>query len=186
VTAEFIREAAKRAIDAGYTFYSHTRGRQELRDTLKAYLDRLYGSTSIPTASRSPAPRCWALPYRPRWPSQPAPCPHRRACLAQHRERIPCHGRRGGIRAPAPVRSRLDRGCLRHRRGRQAEHRSIFVNSPCNPTGWVMQPHAQRELLEFCREREILLIADEVYHATSTMAKWAPSSSPASPGTMTQ
>ena len=42
VTAEFIREAAKRAIDEGYTFYAHTRGRAELRDAIKAYLDRVY------------------------------------------------------------------------------------------------------------------------------------------------
>ena len=43
VTPEFIRDAAKEALDAGYTFYAHTRGRQELRDAIKRYLDRLYG-----------------------------------------------------------------------------------------------------------------------------------------------
>ena len=35
VTDEFIREAAKEALDAGDTFYAHTRGRQALRDALK-------------------------------------------------------------------------------------------------------------------------------------------------------
>jgi len=42
--------------------------------------------------------------------------------------------------------------------------RALFVNSPCNPTGWVMSPEQQAELLEICRERNVLLIADEVYH----------------------
>jgi aspartate/methionine/tyrosine aminotransferase len=42
--------------------------------------------------------------------------------------------------------------------------RLIFVNSPCNPTGWVMPVEEQRALLAFCRERQILLVADEVYH----------------------
>ena len=43
VTEGFIRDAAKRALDDGDTFYTHTRGRQDLRDALKRYLDALYG-----------------------------------------------------------------------------------------------------------------------------------------------
>ena len=43
VTDAFIREAAKAALDAGDTFYAHTRGKQALRDALKRYLDGLYG-----------------------------------------------------------------------------------------------------------------------------------------------
>ena len=43
VTDEFIRDAAKEALDAGDTFYTHTRGKQALRDALKRYLDALYG-----------------------------------------------------------------------------------------------------------------------------------------------
>ena len=42
-TPAFIRDAAKAALDAGETFYSHTRGRPELRNALKRYLDDLYG-----------------------------------------------------------------------------------------------------------------------------------------------
>ena len=53
--------------------------------------------------------------------------------------------------------------------------RSLFLNSPCNPTGWVMQPEQQAELLEICRERNILLIADEVYHRTVYEGDAAPS-----------
>jgi aspartate/methionine/tyrosine aminotransferase len=53
--------------------------------------------------------------------------------------------------------------------------RSIFVNTPCNPTGWVMLREQQLELLAVCREREILLIADEVYHRNVFDADAAPS-----------
>jgi aspartate/methionine/tyrosine aminotransferase len=42
VTPEFIRKAAKRAIDEGYTFYAHPHGRAELRRALKTYLDGIY------------------------------------------------------------------------------------------------------------------------------------------------
>ena len=44
------------------------------------------------------------------------------------------------------------------------ETKSIFVNSPCNPTGWVMQQPDQERLLGYCRDNDIFLIADEVYH----------------------
>ena len=39
VTPEFIRNAAKQALDEGYTYYGHTRGRSELRYAVKHYLD---------------------------------------------------------------------------------------------------------------------------------------------------
>ena len=48
VTPAFIRDAAKRALDEGLTFYNHTRGRQDLRDAIKRYLDRLYGIDVAP------------------------------------------------------------------------------------------------------------------------------------------
>jgi aspartate/methionine/tyrosine aminotransferase len=42
--------------------------------------------------------------------------------------------------------------------------RAVFVNSPSNPTGWVMGREDQQALLEFCRARGIWILADEVYH----------------------
>ena len=41
--------------------------------------------------------------------------------------------------------------------------RAIYVNSPGNPTGWVMESDQQRELLDFARERDIYVVSDEVY-----------------------
>lgn len=41
--------------------------------------------------------------------------------------------------------------------------RAIFINSPGNPTGWVMPRDEQRAVLEECRKRGIWLIGDEVY-----------------------
>ena len=42
--------------------------------------------------------------------------------------------------------------------------KAIFIASPSNPTGWLMEPEQQRAVLDFCRERGIWIIADEVYH----------------------
>ena len=51
----------------------------------------------------------------------------------------------------------------------------VLVNSPANPTGWVMTAEDQRTLLESCRERGIYVIADEVYIRLAYNAPRAPS-----------
>jgi aspartate/methionine/tyrosine aminotransferase len=52
---------------------------------------------------------------------------------------------------------------------------AIFVNSPSNPTGWVMSSEDQRKLMTFARENRVLIIADEVYHRTVFDGDFAPS-----------
>jgi len=42
--------------------------------------------------------------------------------------------------------------------------KAIFIASPSNPTGWMMEPDEQQAVLDFCRQRGIWIIADEVYH----------------------
>ena len=41
--------------------------------------------------------------------------------------------------------------------------RAIYINSPNNPTGWVMTKEEQRAVLNFCRQRGLWVISDEVY-----------------------
>lgn len=41
--------------------------------------------------------------------------------------------------------------------------RAVAINSPSNPTGWVMTEAAQRRVLEHCRQEGIWIIADDVY-----------------------
>lgn len=41
--------------------------------------------------------------------------------------------------------------------------RAIFINSPSNPTGWIMPLDDMKRLLDFARERGIWIISDEVY-----------------------
>lgn len=42
--------------------------------------------------------------------------------------------------------------------------RAIFINSPSNPTGWRMPLEDMRRLRDFCREKKLWIIADEVYN----------------------
>ena len=46
-----------------------------------------------------------------------------------------------------------------------ASTKAIFLNSPGNPTGWIMPEEDQKELLNFCREKGIWIVSDEVYHS---------------------
>ncbi len=39
----------------------------------------------------------------------------------------------------------------------------IFLNSPNNPTGWMMTAEQQKAVLEFARSRGIWIVSDEVY-----------------------
>jgi aspartate/methionine/tyrosine aminotransferase len=164
-TDPVIREAAKAALDEGQTFYNHPRGRLGLRTALKRYLDQLYGLDLEPDRLHLPGStmlcvtlvaqmvldrESHAVIVSPHWPNI--------------KMTIDLTGA-----ASTFVRQEADRGawgldleavfaaC-------RPETRLLYVNSPCNPTGWVMGATDQRRLLDFCRERRIVLLADEVYH----------------------
>lgn len=53
--------------------------------------------------------------------------------------------------------------------------RAIYVNSPNNPTGWVMGIDEMTTLLEFARKRGIWILSDEVYGRITFDGKRAPS-----------
>ena len=176
VTETFIRDAAKAALDAGDTFYTHTRGKQALRDALKRYLDSLYGIDLDPDRITVPGATMLgitiaaqmalttgdhAIVVGPVWPN------------------IDSTYRATGAEVTYVSQQRTETGWQLDladiRKALRPRTRSLFLNSPCNPTGWVMQPEQQAELLELCRERNILLIADEVYHRTVFDGAVAPS-----------
>ncbi len=176
VTPAFIRDAAKRALDEGHTFYTHTRGRQELRDAIKAYLDRVYGidvnpdRISVPgssmlgitLAAQMAAGRGdHAVVIGPIWPNVVNTFQVTGAQVTHVRQRF--DGERW----------HLDLADLEQ--AVTASTRAVFVNSPCNPTGWIMDPEQQQAVLALCRARNITLIADEVYHRNVFDSDVAPS-----------
>ncbi len=176
VTPDFIREATKEALDRGETFYSHTRGRPELRFALKAYLDQLYGididerRITVPgaamlgvtiAAQMALTSGDRGLIVGPVWPNIDAVFRITGAELDYVRQRLTPNGWQ--LSAEEIIAAVTDRT------------KAIFVNSPCNPTGWVMSREEQARLLEFARERGVLIIADEVYHRTVFDGDHAPS-----------
>jgi aspartate/methionine/tyrosine aminotransferase len=165
VTPAFVGEAAKRALDAGKTFYSYTRGHLPLREALKGYLDRLYGLDLDPDRISAPgstmltvmlACQCLIEPgddvvlVSPYWPNI------RTVVEVLGGRTVDVRLREG------PERWWLDLDELTAACGPRTK--AVYVNTPSNPTGWTMTHGGQRELLAFCRQRGLALIADEVYH----------------------
>ena len=164
-TPAFIKDAVTTALGDDHVFYAQNRGVPALVDALSEYVSALHDRPIGPeritvTASGMNAIMLVSellidagdnmVVVTPVWPN----------C----RETVHIMGgevRQIALRPDADGRWRLDldevlAAC-------DARTRDVFVNSPGNPTGWVMAPAAQAALLEACRERGIYVIADEVY-----------------------
>jgi aspartate/methionine/tyrosine aminotransferase len=165
VTAPFIRVAAKRALDEGRTFYNYPRGILPLREALQRYLARIYGIDLHPDRITVPgstmltvvcALQCLAargdevILIGPYWPNV------RNVCTmmgAQHVDvRLAESGGHWHLDLDAVAAAVTPRT------------KAVYVNSPSNPTGWVMSRSEQEGLLALCRCQALGLIADEVYH----------------------
>ncbi len=164
-TPEFIREAAKRALDEGHTRYVNKRGIAPLRASIKAYMDRVYGLDLDPervtvTASGMTAimiaVECLVgegdnvVMISPIWPNifyavetMGGQCRHVRLQAGESGWRLDLEA--------------LFAAC-------DERTKALFIASPSNPTGWLMSEEEQAAVLAFARERNIWIIADEVYH----------------------
>lgn len=165
VTPKFIRDAAVAALEDGETFYSFTRGTPHLREAIGAYLARTFGVEVHPDRITCPGSSMLcvtmaaqmalgkgdhAVSASPNWPNIDMTLRIAGAEVTPVRQRLT---EQGWTLTAAEIIAAV-----------RPETRLVFVNSPCNPTGWVMPAEEQEELLAFCRERQILLVADEVYH----------------------
>lgn len=180
-TPEYIKEAAWRAMQEGYTFYSENAGLSSLRVALAGHYARLHGVELDPereiviTASGVQAlnvairavldPGDEALVLTPVWPNGPA-----NVMLA------------GGVvreipHPAGPERYGLDLDALRA--ALTPRTRLLLYTSPSNPLGWVATRQEQERLLAFAREHDLWLLADEVYERlywrTARLGEPAPS-----------
>jgi aspartate/methionine/tyrosine aminotransferase len=176
-TPQYIKDAAARALQEGFTFYTHNAGLPSLRQAIAEKYHELHNisldpeSEIVVTASGvqalNVAIRCLldpgdeALLLTPAWPNASAIV---RLCSAEPRE-IPLvlHGARYQINfeaLQAAINSRT---------------RLLVYTSPSNPLGWVASEEDQKQLLEFCRRCGLWLLADEVYERLYYPAAVAPS-----------
>jgi len=164
-TPKYIQEAATKALEEGYTFYTENAGLPGLRQDLAAYYQRLQGveldprSEIVITASGVQAlnlaircvldPGDEAIVLSPAWPNHSANV--RLANGIPVEIPLVLRGERYGIDF-----DRLDEAVTRRTR-------LLIYTSPSNPLGWVATEEEQRELLEFSRRHDLWLLADEVY-----------------------
>ena len=176
VTPEFIREAAKKAIDDGETFYQANVGITPLRQALMNYMNTLHGATleldniivtgsgmaALAVASQSVlADGDGVVIVSPVWPNLPS-VPQ---ILGARVQRVSLKAVNGVWTLDL---DQLFDAC-------DESTRVLFINSPNNPTGWMLSDDEQHKILDFCRERGMWLIADEVYNRIVYTQKVAPS-----------
>jgi aspartate/methionine/tyrosine aminotransferase len=162
-TPEFIRRAGADSIAAGEVFYTHNLGIPELRDALAAYISGLHkqispdhivattaGVNALMLASQllvDPGDR--VVEVVPLWPNlQEIP-----KILGASVTTVPLAFSQEGWKLD------LDRLIDALTPGTRA----LYLNSPNNPTGWVIGREAQRAVLEHCRRHGIWIFADDAY-----------------------
>jgi aspartate aminotransferase len=164
-TPAYIKQAAVRALDAGFTFYTENAGLLSLREALADYYRRMHGVSLDPrreivvTASGlqalNVALRCVldpgdeALVLTPAWPNGAS---------------IVTMSNARAIEIPQPLcgdHYEIDWDALEA--AVTPRTRLLLSTSPSNPLGWVASQDDQDRLLGFCRAHGLWLVADEVY-----------------------
>jgi len=175
-TPKFICDAAAEALAAGHTFYTENRGIPPLRSTLSGYMSNLYGvdvaedriTTTVAAMNGIMLvmeaivdPGDNVVIVAPLWPN----CRETVAIMGGEPRAVDLVEVDGKWQLDL---ERLFAAC-------DERTRAIFVNSPGNPTGWVMSVEQQQAVLEFCRKKRIWLLADEVYARLIFDRPYAPS-----------
>lgn len=174
-TPEPVRQAAARSIAAGETFYSHNLGLDELRDAIASYSSRLHrpiAADRIAVTSSGVNALMLAMQALvgagdevvavvPVWPNLVA----QPAILGADVVRLPL--------LPTDGEWRLDLDALR--RAVTGRTRVLLVNSPSNPTGWMLSRAEQEAILAHTRSTGTWIVADEVYERICFDGSCAPS-----------
>ncbi len=176
-TPKFIKKAAISSLNDDQVFYAQNRGIPQLRETLADYVSRLHNKpigidTLTVTASGMNAIMLVSqalinqndnmVVVGPVWPN----CCQTIQVMGGEARQVALHPDNNG-------RWQLDMDELFSLC--DVKTRAIFINSPGNPTGWVMNESEQRSLLSECKRRGIYVVADEVYIRLFYDGKKAPS-----------
>ncbi|KZM51420.1 aspartate aminotransferase [Labrenzia sp. OB1] len=163
-TPDFICRAASGSLQRGETFYTYQRGIPPLREALAAYHRDAYGKDfsperffvtgsgmqSIQLAVQAVAGAgSEVIVPTPAWPNISAAVELRGARAVSVPMRVEDDGWRLHIEdVEAAITPRTT---------------ALFLNSPCNPTGWVADEALLTEFLNLARRHGLWIIADEIY-----------------------
>jgi aspartate/methionine/tyrosine aminotransferase len=164
-TPAFICNAASQALAAGRTFYSDNRGTPATRAAIAAYHRRIFNvdisddriaftfsgmNAVMQVAQALVTTNDNAVAITPCWPNAGRALQINGATI---REVAMSHGNDGWRLNLQDVFAACD-----------DRTRVIYIASPGNPTGWMIERDQAEELLQFCRARNIAILSDEVYH----------------------
>ena len=167
VTPAFIRDAAKQSLDAGETFYTQNFGLPALRETLAAYSSRLHRPTQASSIALTSSgvsalmltaqlllnPGDRVVIVSPLWPNLVEIPKILSAEVVTVSLQL-------NTKKNDPV-WELDLDELLA--ALTPDTKALLLNSPNNPTGWVISKEQQDTVLAHCRKHGIWLIADDVY-----------------------
>jgi aspartate aminotransferase len=156
-------EAARLALAEGKTKYTDGRGIPELRAALAERYRRDYAA---PWSAEQVQVTCGgkmalfelfeALVDRGGRVVMPSPCwvsfPEQVRFAGGEPVLVPTRGETGFAIEAEPVLAAID-----------GNTRAVLINSPSNPTGGIVSAAALRAIAEGCRERGVVLVADETY-----------------------
>ena len=163
-TPEFICQAATEAMKQGHTFYTPTAGYMDLRKAIVEKFQQVHGVRYEPTEVICTAGAVMAISHaihalvepgdnvvivEPGWP-----------VFASILTMIGAEGRSAALRRTDGG-FELDMDQLKS--VIDARTKMLIVNSPSNPTGWIISEKEQRALLELAAKHDFVILADEVY-----------------------
>ena len=166
-TPRHIVEAAKQALDEGWTHYGPTQGLPELREAIAAYLTRTRGIAADP-AHICVVPGGKPIIFFPMLallnPGDEVIYPNPSFPIYESMIRFT-----GATPVPIPlIESRgfsFDLDLFRSRLTPRT--RMVILNSPANPTGGVMPNEDIAEIAAMLAERDIVVLSDEIYSRMS-------------------
>jgi len=176
-TPSFICQSMKDALDEGHTFYTANQGIPELVATISEYATSLHNkdiSTSrimvtsagmnglMITSEAIINPKDKVICITPVWPNF-----------------MRCIEIMGGEIIEIPLIYSIESNKWQLNLEEIIKHisdaKAIYINSPNNPTGWMMSAQEQLQILELCRDHNKWIISDEVYERITYDRKVAPS-----------
>jgi aspartate/methionine/tyrosine aminotransferase len=175
-TARCIVEAAKAALEGGDHFYQPNSGQAGLRGGIRDYTARTYEKSLdlrritvtasgmqglMITAQALTNPSDKVCVIAPAWPNIAQAFCANGAQVYEHTLQV------------LDARWHLDVPALLAALGRDTK--VLVLNSPSNPTGWVIAPEQLRAIVAYARQHGIWLVADDVYSRLMFSGTRAPS-----------
>ena len=175
-TPEFVSRASYEATLAGHTFYTNTAGYSELREAIAGKVRELHGVRCSPNEILCTVGATMAIYIAVRTcvgPGDNAVIVSPTYAIFQNVVKLG-----GGEPRAVPLAAKGSAFVLDVDRVRSAidsRTRMIVVNSPSNPTGWMISEDEQRALYELALEHDLVVLSDEVYERLAFDVELAPS-----------